>query len=156
MQLSEENKRIAELLRSRQPDPSFRTLRALLDPEWKSSASETDLNLINRIVSTGIALRTLIREKAGPTSAALSEYLSHAAAHFTILELADAGALTERTGEFDQYVYPRQLDSVLILERERVEARRDELLSNLAERHDAPQTLSIPSELALEGKGDAQ
>jgi len=150
MQLSEENKRIAGLLRSRQTDPSFRTLRALLDPEWKKSASKTDLNLINRIVGTGIALRTLIREKAGPTSPALSEYLSRAAAHFTILELADAGALTERTEDFDQYVYPRQLDAVLNLERERLEARRDMLLSNLAERHAAAPALVIPPELALD------
>jgi hypothetical protein len=149
MQLSEENKRIAELLRARQPDPSFRTLRALLDPEWRKSASETDLNLISRIVATGIALRTLIREKAGPTSPALSKYLARAAAHFTILELADAGALTEPTDDFDQYVYPRQLDAVLGLERDRLEARRDQLLSDLAVRHAPAPALVIPPELEL-------
>jgi hypothetical protein len=150
MQLSEENKLIAGILRSRQPDPSFRTLRALLDPEWKKSASATDLSLIDRIVSTGVALRTLIRERAGPTGAALSPYLARAAAHFTILELANAGALGERTEDFSQYVYPRQLDAVLNLERDRLEARRDELLSNLSERHSAAPELVIPAELALD------
>ena len=150
MQLSEENKRIAELLRSRQPDPSFRTLRALLDLKWKKSASGTDLNLISRIVGTGMVLRTLIREKAGPTSPALSQYLSRAAAHWTILELADAGALTERTQDFEDYVYPRELDPVLNLERERLESRRDQLLTDLSKRHPAPQALVIPADLALD------
>lgn len=150
MQLSEENKRIAELLRSRQPDPDFRTLRALLDPKWKKSASATDRNLIRRIVDTGIQLRTLIRERAGPTGAALSPYLSRAAAHFTILELAELGALTERTDDFEHYVYPRQLDAVLNLERERLEARRDSLLSELATQHPAAPALIIPPELALD------
>lgn len=156
MQLSEENKLIAELLRSRQPDPSFRTLRALLDPDWRKSASDTDLNLINRIVATGTALRTLIREQAGPTSPAVSDYLARAAAHFTILELADAGALAERTEDFDQHVYPRQLDPVLKLERERLEARRDALLSDLSSQHAAAPALVIPPELALDRAGQAR
>lgn len=156
MQLSEENKRIADLLRARQSDPDFRTLKALLDPEWKRSASETDLNLISRIVGNGVQLRTLIREKAGPTAPALSAYLSRAAAHFSILELADAGALTEETGDFDLYVYPRQLDPVLKLERDRLEARRDVLLSGLSERHVAAPALEIPANLALDhGPGAA-
>jgi hypothetical protein len=149
MQLSEENRRIAEVLRARQSDPEFRTLRALLDPQWRKSASKTDLNLINRIVANGIALRTLIRDKGGPVSPALSDYLATAAAHFTILELADAGAITQSTGDFDQYVYPRQLDPVLKLERNRLEARRDVLLNGLSERHPAAPPLVIPAEHAL-------
>jgi len=42
MQLSEENKRLAALLRGRQSDGDFRTLKALLDPSWKNNASQTD------------------------------------------------------------------------------------------------------------------
>lgn len=156
MQLSEENKRIADLLRARQPDPEFRTLKALLDPEWKRSASKTDLSLISRIVGNGVQLRTLIREKAGPTAPALSDYLARAAAHFSILELADAGALAGQTGDFDLYVYPRQLDPVLKLERDRLETRRDALLSGLSERHAAAPPLEIPPNLALDAVADSK
>ena len=155
MQLSEENKRIADILRSRQSDSNFRTLRALLDPAWRKSATATDLKLISRIVSTGVALRTLIRKKAGPTGPALSRYLSRAAAHFTILEMAEAGALTDQTRDFKAYVYPRQLDRVLELERDRLEARREELLSDLSQQHPPAPALVIPPELALEGEDAA-
>lgn len=149
MQLSGENKKIADLLRSRQADPNFRTLKALLDPEWKKTASATDLNLINRIVANGIQLRQLIREKAGATGPELTPYLSHAAAHFSLLELADAGALTDQTGDFHENVYPRQLDPVLQLERQRLEQRRHDLLGALSERHAVAPPLEIPLELAL-------
>lgn len=150
MQISEENKRIAELLRSRQSNPDFRTLKGLLDPAWLRNASETDLNLISRIVDTGCTLRGLIREKAGPVHSALAPYLARAAAHFTILELANAGALKHDTASFDRDVYPRQLDPVLQLERERLEARRDQLLADLSKQHDAAPPLLIPKKLRLD------
>lgn len=150
MQLSEENKRLAGLLRNRQPDADFRTLKALLDPAWKNAASPTDLNLVGQIVANGVKLRTLIRESAGPVSWVLMPYLSRASAHFTILELAHEGQLTEQTDDFVAYVYPRQLDKVLELECDRLVKRRDALRSGLSTRHAAAPDLTIPTEFALD------
>ena len=150
MQLSAENKRLADVLRSRQHDPEFRTLRALLNAEWRKTASQTDLNLISRIVDNGRALRALIREKAGPVDPALAPYLGQAAAHFSILELAEAGALTDAPESFEAYVYPRPLDAVIELELRRLIDRRDLLLADLAVRPPQASPLVIPNGLALE------
>lgn len=150
MQLSEENKRLAGLLRNRQPDADFRTLKALLDPAWKKAASRTDLNLVRQIVANGVKLRTLIRESAGPVNWVLMPYLSRASAHFTILELAHEGQLTEQTEDFVAYVYPRQLDKVLELECDRLVKRRDTLRADLSTRHAAAPDLTVPPEFALD------
>lgn len=148
MQLSAENKRLADLLRARQPTHDFRTLRALLDSEWKPST--TDKQLLDKIVENGLKLRRLIRENAGPVSAVLMPYLSRASAHFTILELAHARSLTEKTEEFAAYVYPRQLDGVLGLECCRLVERRDALRADLSKQHPAAADLDIPANLALD------
>lgn len=149
MQLSEENKRLAGLLRNRQDDPDFRTLTALLDPRWREAASPTDLNLVKQIVANGVTLRSLIREKAGPVSPVLVPYLSQASAHFTILELAHDGQLSDVTDDFIAYVYPRQLDRVLELECDRLVTRRDALRADLSARHPTAPDLVLPSDLAL-------
>lgn len=150
MQLSEENKRLAGLLRNRQTDRDFRTLKALLNPAWRTAASQTDLNLVRQIVANGVKLRTLIRESAGPVSWVLMPYLSRASAHFTILELAHEGQLTEQTDDFVDYVYPRQLDKVLELECDRLVKRRDTLRADLSTRHAAAPDLTIPHEFVLD------
>jgi hypothetical protein len=77
-------------------------------------------------------------------------YLSRASAHFTILELAHQGQLTEMTDDFVAYVYPRQLDKVLELECNRLVTRRDVLRTDLSARHPAAPELNIPAELALD------
>lgn len=154
MQLSAENKRLAVLLRARQPDANFRTLRALLDQEWKPSA--TDQQLLDKVVENGLTLRGLIREKAGPVSPTLMPYLSRASAHFTILALAHARALTEKTEDFADYVYPRQLDGVLELECQRLVARRDALRGDLSKQHAPATDLIIPDELALDEPAHAK
>jgi hypothetical protein len=135
IQLSQENKRLAELLRSRQGDDNFRTLKALLDSAWNRTANSTDLQLVDQIVRNGLLLRSLIRKKAGPVSPAVQEVLAKASAHFTILDMANRGLLTEKTESFGEYVYPRDLDGILDAERVRVESRRDLLRSNLSKAH---------------------
>jgi hypothetical protein len=154
MQLSAENKRLAGLLRARQPSANFRTLRALLDQEWKPS--ETDQQLLDKIVENGLTLRGLIREKAGPVSPILMPFLSRASAHFTILALAHARALTEKTEEFAAYVYPRQLDGVLDLECGRLVERRDTLRADLSRQHAAATDLIVPEELAMDEPAHAE
>jgi len=149
LQLSEENKRLADLLRSRQGD-GFRTLTALLGDTWAASAEATDKNLVAQIVENGVTLRQLIRDKAGPASRALQPYFARASAHFTILELAHKGELKGEPKKFADYVYPRQLDGVLDLERARLEKRRDMLRTRIAEEHSPIEDLVIPPDLALE------
>jgi len=153
LQLSEENKRLAQLLHERQDDPGFRTLTALLDPSWVEQASTTDKTLAKQIVENGIRLRTLIREKGGPAAPGLLTHLSKAGAHFTILELAHDGKLIEGTEQFSDYVYPRELDAVLELERQRLERRRDAIRADLAKHLDPIEELVIPPQLTNQTGG---
>lgn len=149
LQLSEENKRLAQILHERQASPDFRTLTALLDPAWKKTASTTDKNLAEQLVANGVGLRKLIREQAGPVSSVLLPYLSKASAHFTILELAHVGKLVDGIDAFRDYVYPRELDEVLELERQRLENRRNALRAELAKQHGPIDYLVVPPHLTL-------
>jgi hypothetical protein len=147
LQLSEENKRLAQLLHARQRSPDFRTLTALLDPSWLKTASTTDQTLVEKIVENGIRLRDLIREEGGPAAPAVLSWLSKASAHFTVLQLAHEGKLVDDTEQFREYVYPRELDEVLKLECDRLDRRRNVLRGDLATRHGPIEELAIPAHL---------
>lgn len=101
-------------------------------------------------MENGVALRKLIREKAGPASPGLLPYFARASAHFTILELAHKGSLKGSPEKFKDYVYPRQLDGVLDRERTRLEKRGTTIRAKIAEEHPPIPVLVTPPELALD------
>ena len=77
--------------------------------------------------------------------------------HFRMLALAYAGSLDPDPERYAAYVYPRELDGALALERVRLESRRETLRSKPDVAHRAMADLSLPKELELPvGTGAAQ
>lgn len=148
-QLSEENLKLAQELKRRQGDTTFRTLTALLDPQWKASLTPGDRALLDALIENGIALRTMILNNGGAVSPAIRPYTVAASMHFRMLALAYAGSLDPDPDRYASYVFPRQLDGVLALERTRLEARRELLRSSPETSHPPMGDLSIPPDLFM-------
>lgn len=147
-QLSLENLKLSrELKRGRQDN--FRTLPALLEPNWKQSLSTGDKALVDAIVDNGKALRQMILDHGGAVSIVIRPHLAAASMHFRMLALADAGGLENDPKRYETYVYPRELDGALALERERLEARREKLRSRPAENHGPIDDLKLPQNLEI-------
>ena len=148
-QLSLENLKLARELKRRHGGSEFRTLLALLDPDWKKTLSQGDRALVDAIVANGSALRQMILEHGGAVSTAIRPHLAAASMHFRMLALADAGSLDSDPKRYETYVYPRQLDDVLIRERDRLESRREELRGKPDVAHAAIKDLEIPPDLRM-------
>jgi len=151
LHLSEENKILAAELKRKQPGGAdFRTLTALLTEGWLDSLSAGDRNLLDAVVANGRELRKLISEKGGSAvSLELMPYFSKASAHFRLLELAAYGSLDKDPARYSGYVYPRQLDGVMLEEQKRLHNRREKLRSQPGKQHAAMQALVIPPNLKL-------
>ena len=149
-QRSEVNRLMAEEFKSHQADPgSFRTLILLLDPDWRNRLSKSDQTIVGEIVKNDIALNALIHEHAGLVDSQVMNYLSRAAVHFRLIELAFEGQLENLPKRFDPYVYPKQLDEVLRLEIKRLADRCENLRNNATESTGPMLPLEIPSRLQL-------
>ena len=154
LQLSETNALLAREFISRQPDPAFRTLPALLDPERRKqiSADKNDWTIVSEIMQIDGELDRMIRENAGLVDSKLQEYLARVSAHYRIFRLACEDKLSgDPHGNFSKYyVYPLQLDKVLKLEIERLQDRCKLLREKLTVVHPPLEPLSIPTGLTLE------
>jgi hypothetical protein len=147
-QLSLENLKLSrELKRSR--GDTFRTLTALLDPDWKTGLSAGDKALVDAIVNNGASLRQMILTSGGAVSTVIRPHLAAASMHFRMLSLADAGSLENDAKRYEDYVYPRQLDGALALERARLETRKELLRNKPDMRHGPIDELEIPPHLKL-------
>ncbi|NRQ17681.1 hypothetical protein [Ensifer sesbaniae] len=145
---SVENKLIANEFRQKQGGSDFRTLIALLDPQWKTSLSNADQNLLKKMIDNGVTLRGLIQEKSGHVYGPLMPRLAEAATHFTMLEMAYNDQLDNTPPRFSTYVYPRELDEKIDEEIEYLNARLDLLLRYPGKQHPSgryQQTESAPS-----------
>lgn len=147
--ISEENKLIALEFKKRQGGGDFRTLLALLDPGWCKNLPPADKTIVLEMVQNGVALRNLIRDKAGLVDQKIVPYLTKVSAHFAMLDLAHKGLLENDRERFQQYVYPEQLDPVLDIEIKRLLARIDLLLRHSETRHGPMPPLIIPCSLQL-------
>jgi hypothetical protein len=116
---------LAQDIRSRQPK-DYRLLRSLFNPVWLPSLSKGEQKLVALICEHAEKLEEMIIN-AGSVDPFLIPYFSRAVAHFRILRLAYEGVLGNDPGRFELYVYPKQLDHVLILEMKRLRARVDAL-----------------------------
>lgn len=151
LHLSEENKILAAELKRKQPGGAdFRTLTALLTDGWLDGLSAGDRNLLDAVVANGRELRRLISEKGGSAvSLELMPYFSKASAHFRLLELAASGSLDKDPARYSGYVYPRQLDGIMLEEQKRLHDRRETLRSQPDKQHPAMPALVIPNNLRL-------
>jgi hypothetical protein len=123
---------LAQDIRSRQP-PGYRLLKSLFDRQWLASLSAGDRKLVDVICEHAGKLEEMIID-AGSIDPVLIPYFSRAVAHFRILRLAHEGILGTDPERFKQYVYPKPLDAMLMLEIERLDAR----VNALRAKPDAP------------------
>ena len=88
------------------PDQAIATGQVLILTLDGADAEDADEALTYSLVSgpagAAVSASGQFSWQAGATGAELSDYLARAAAHVSILELADAGALTDKTAIFDQ------------------------------------------------------
>lgn len=150
LQRSAANKLLIEEFRSLQPDPeNFRTLTLLLTSDWRSLLSQSDQTIVGEIVENDIALCKLIHGSAGLVDSQVMMYLSRAAVHFRFMQLAFEGKLGDSSQRFDAYVYPRQLDAVLLLEVKRLTDRCGTLRREATDSLSPIPPLQIPKDLEL-------
>lgn len=130
--MSDVNRLLSRDLRARQADSQrFLLLESLFDREWLSNLPVGEQTLVAEIVANAKTLREFIAENAKMVNAKVQPYLSRAAAHYRILELAHQGKLGNDAKPFvDLYVFPIQLDDVLALEVKRLEKRKESIRSN--------------------------
>ncbi|MGE8130063.1 hypothetical protein ACQKQD_24085 [Methylobacterium sp. NPDC080182] len=147
--LSAENLKVAQELKRKHGGDTFRTLPALLDPSWKPSLTAGDRALLEALIENGTALRKLILDHGGAVSPALRPHMAAASMHFRMLALAHAGSLDNDPGRYASYVFPRQFDDVLALERRRLEARREILRSQPDTAHPGMADLIVPTNLQM-------
>jgi len=139
----------AQDIRSRQPE-GYRLLVKLFDPLWVQSLSPGDQKLVELICERGVVLEQFIHDNAAGVDKELVPYLSRATAHFRILYLAYKHELGTDWERFKDYAYPRQLDKVLEIARERLVARMQHLRANPGVAPGMMPPLVIPPELSLD------
>jgi hypothetical protein len=147
---SEANNNMAQDLRDRLGDPNYRMLIKLFDPTWLSSLSMGNRALVDEVCATGLELQKFIEDHGGAVDSKLADHLSRAATHFRILSLAHAGKLGTDPKPFERYVYPRQLDSALEIDRNRILRRSALLRSAPSKNHGIIEPLELPEEARLE------
>ena len=153
-QLSTENLMLARELKRRHGGDDFRTLPALLERGWKERLSTGDRTLVDAVVDNGRRLRKMILAHGGAVSSTVRPHLAAASTHFRMLNLAYEGSLDPDPERYASYVYPRELDRALALERQRLELRKEQLRSSPDTTHSAIPELVLPPELLLpEPKG---
>lgn len=148
-QLSLENLAMARELKRQQGGDAFRTLPALLQPGWLAGLAQGERTLVDAVVQNGERLRAMILADGGAVSSVVRPHLAAASMHFRMLGLAHAGSLDADPKRYEAYVYPRQLDGALALERARLEARRELLRGAPDVSHPAAAELMLPTELSM-------
>lgn len=147
---SEANHNMAQDLRDRLNDPTYRMLVKLFDPDWLTSLSPGNRTLVDEVCATGLALREFIENHSGGVDAALTEHLARASTHFRMLWLAREGKLGTDPKPFERYVYPRQLDPALRTDLKRLLDRCAELRAEPSADHGLLDPLVLPLEATLE------
>lgn len=144
-QISKENELLSQEFRERhkKQKQDFRTLVALLDPNWRGSLDASDKALVEKMIQNGNDLRKLIRDKSGLVDPQIVPILAKAASHFAILEMAAKGQLENKPERFAPYVYPRELDDAITKEMARLNNRIGELLNKPGLKHKPIQPLQL-------------
>ncbi len=147
---SEANNLMARDLRDRLKEPHYRLLIKLFDPNWLKSLAPGDQALVDQICAAGRDLLKLIEEASGGVDPALVDHLARAVTHFRILSLAREQKLGADPEPFRRYVYPRQLDVALQIDRERILRRLKSLRSAPSADHGQIPQLQLPKDAQLD------
>lgn len=147
---SEANHNMAQDLRDRFNDPTYRMLVKLFDPDWLTSLSVGDRTLVDEVCKTGLALREFIEQHGGGVDVGLAEHLARASTHFRMLWLAYERMLGVDPKPFERYVYPRQLDLAIREDLKRILARCAVLRAEPSKNHGLIDELILPSSAKLE------
>lgn len=149
--LSDVNKLMNRDLRDRQADPkTFILIEKLFDKTWRAGVTSGEAALLKEVADNSKRLRAFIEKNVGMIDEKLLPYLSRAAAHYRMIELAfDKELGTDPAPFVKRYVFPRAVEDVLRLEVERLERRRDLLMTAPFKRPPPLKPLSIPAEYAL-------
>ncbi|AUC93699.1 hypothetical protein CWS35_04810 [Bradyrhizobium sp. SK17] len=150
-QMSGTNALLARDLRGRQQDSAtFLLIEKLFDQNWLSSLPSDQRALLDELIANASALRKFIIENAKMVDSELQPYLSRVCAHYRVLELAHAGKLgTDPKPYVSRYVFPIQIEKVLALEVDRLEARKQLLRLRPGSQPPAIEKLTIPGDLKL-------
>jgi len=147
---SEANNNMAQDLRNRFNDPNYRMLTKLFDPKWLDSLSVGERTLVDEVCKNGSELKEFIEENSGGIDSRLAEHLARATAHFRVLALARDGKLGLDPKPFARYVYPRQLDLAIEVDRNRILRRLALLRSDPSLDHDIMPALELPEAARLD------
>lgn len=147
---SEANHNMAQDLRDRFNDPTYRMLVKLFDPDWLTSLSVGDRTLVDEVCKTGLALRKFIEQHGGGVDVGLAEHLARASTHFRMLWLAHEGMLGVDPKPFERYVYPRQLDLAIREDLTRILNRCAVLRGEPSKNHGLIDKLILPPDATLE------
>ncbi len=124
-QLSQISTLFARDLRNRQMNPqTFFLLEKLFDQSWVSELPNHDKTVIREILRIVEELEALINNRTSPINEKLVPYFARASAHFRVIRLAYNGELGSDPSLFRVYIYPRQLNNVLVLEIRRLRDRQ--------------------------------
>ena len=143
------NNNMAQDLRDRLRDESYRLLISLFEPGWLRSLPRGDQTLVREICATGLQLREFIEEHSGDIDPALADHLARASTHFRTLWLAYRHRLGDDPKPFERYVYPTQLDVALEADLTRIKDRMRDLRADPEKEHPAMPPLSLPPNAIL-------
>ena len=146
--MSDVNRLMFRVLRSRS-DHNLVLMRDLFDPTFRAKLPAGEAALLAEIAANARKLREFIEARVGMLDAKVMPYLSRAAAHYRMLELAYDGKLGDDPEAFKPFVFPASIEAVLGLEVARLEARRDWLAKHPYEAPPLLQPLAIPAKYDL-------
>ena len=146
--MSDVNRLMFRVLRSRS-NQNLVLMRDLFDPNFRSSLPTGEAALLAEVAANAKNLRAFIEKNIGMVDAKVMPYLSRAAAHYRMLELAYDGVLGTDPKPFKDFVFPAAIDTVLELEVGRLERRRALLMNKPYDAPPPSEELKIPDDKKL-------
>lgn len=132
---------LSQDLRYRLNDPDYRMLLRLADPRWLPGMSSGDKVIVEEVIANDVQLENLILEKSGGrVDEEVTEYLSHAVAHFRMIRRAMKGDFgLDDVEMLKPYVFPEMLRDV-------VKAQSDHIARRITALRKAPRKAPPPYE----------
>ena len=124
IQFRNQSRLLYKAFKGRQPDPAnFRTLTALLSGK---NFDNNDKVLLDEIIKIGKDTETLIKQSSGLVDEDLQEILGKATTHYLVLRLAYEKLLQGDVDQFQEYVFPNELDHAI---KQKIESIKQELIA---------------------------
>lgn len=112
-------------LKEKKDDSNFRTLIALIN---QYVFSDTDKKILEQIILNNQQINRLILEKGlYVEKQEIREKLIQLSTHYTIINLAYENKITEHRNEYNEMVFPRNIQECISIEIKRIEGKLKEL-----------------------------